>query len=74
MGPHFLKSCGYKFSQRNTVELAGLQACPLQSIGRPSALETKIGRLEESIHQHWPTASEKRMNFVVGHACVKKRY
>jgi hypothetical protein len=57
---------------RNMVELAGLQPRPLQHVGRPSALVTRIGRLEESSRQHWPT-SDKRMNCVVCHARTKKR-
>jgi hypothetical protein len=54
------------------VELVGPQPRPLQHVGRPSALATRIGRLEESSRQHWPT-SNKRMNCVVCHARTKKR-
>jgi hypothetical protein len=76
-----LKSCGCKLSQtdfqptlvRNMVKFAGQQPCPLQAVGRPSALATRIGHQEESSHHHWPTATEKRIDCVVCHACTKKR-
>jgi hypothetical protein len=75
-----LKSCGSKLSHRdlrltlvrNMVQFAGPQPCPLQSVGRPLALARRIGRLEESSHQHWPTATEKRMDCVVCHARTKR--
>jgi len=55
------------------VEVAGLQSCPLQTVGRPSALAKRIGHLEESSPQHWPTKTETRMDDVVCHAHTKKR-
>jgi len=62
----FLKSCGSKVSHRdfrltlmrNVVELAGLQPCPLKTMGRPSALAKRIGCLEDSSHQHRPPTTE----------------
>ena len=56
-----LMSCSPKLSHRdfrltlvrNMVEFAGPQPHPQQSVGRPSALATKIGRLEKSSCQHW---------------------
>jgi hypothetical protein len=76
-----LKSCGSNISHRdfrltlvrNMVELAGPQPRPLQPVGRPSALVTKIGCLEESSRQHWPTTSDKMMICVVCHSRKKKR-
>ena len=76
-----LNSCGSKLSHRdfrltlvrNMVQLAGPQPRPLQPVGRPSALATRIGRLEESSRKHWPTTTEKRMDCVVCHARTKKR-
>jgi hypothetical protein len=76
-----LTSCGSKLSHRdfrlslvrNMVEFAGPQPRPQQSVSRPSALATRIGHLEESSHQHWPTTTEKMMDCVVCHACIKKR-
>jgi hypothetical protein len=81
LNSHILvKSCGSKLSHRdfrltlvrNMVELAGPQSRPLQPAGRPSALATRIGRLQESSRQHWPTTIEKRMDCVVCHARTKK--
>jgi hypothetical protein len=40
---------------RNVVELAGPQPRPLQTVGRLSALATRMGRLEECSCLHWPT-------------------
>jgi hypothetical protein len=76
-----LTSCGPKLSHRDfrltivrdMVEVAGPQPRPQQCVGRPSVLATRIGRLEESSLQHWPTTTEKRMDCVVCHARTKKR-
>jgi hypothetical protein len=76
-----LRSCGSKLSHsdvrltpvRNMVESAGPQPSPQRSVGRPLALATRIGRLEESSHQHCPTTTEKRLDCVVCHARTKKR-
>jgi hypothetical protein len=75
-----LKCCGSKVSHRdfrltlvrNMVELAGLQPRPPKTMGRPSALATRIGRLKESSRQHWPPTNE-RTDCVVHQALTKKR-
>jgi hypothetical protein len=56
---------------RNWTELAGLQPHPLQTVGRPSALATRIGCLVKNSHQHSPTTTKVRMDCVVCHAHTK---
>jgi len=73
-----LKSRGSKLSHsyfrlvRNIVEPAGPQPCPLQTVGRPSALATRLGCLGKRRHQHWPTTTETRMGCVVCHGSTKE--
>jgi hypothetical protein len=55
------------------VELAGQQPCPLQAVGRPSALAKRIGRLEESSPQHWPTKTKTRMDIVMCVMPIQRR-
>jgi hypothetical protein len=57
---------------RNMVELAGWQPHPLQTMGRPSALATRIGRLEDSSRQHWPPTTE-RIDCAVRKARTKRQ-
>jgi len=57
---------------RNIVELAGPQPCPLQTVGRPSALVTRVGCLGKSSHQHWPTTTETRMDCVACYSGTKE--
>jgi len=70
-----LKSRDSKFSHRDfglVRNIAGPQPSPLQTVGIPSALMTRLGCLEESSHQHWPTTTETRMDCVVCHGHTKK--
>jgi hypothetical protein len=55
---------------RNKVELAGPQPHPLQTVGRPSAVATRIGCMVNS-RQHPPTTTKARMDCVVYHAHTK---
>jgi hypothetical protein len=52
--------------------IAWPRPCPLQTVGGSSALATRLGCLEESSHQHWPTTTETRMDCVVCHGHTKK--
>lgn len=74
-----LNSCGSEVSHRdfkltlvrNMVELDGQQPRPQTTMGRPSALVTRIGHLEDSSHQHWPSTTEG-IECAVHQACTKK--
>jgi len=75
----FSWSCGSELSHRdfrltfvrNKGELAGPQPHPLQTVGRPSALATRIGCLVENSRQHSPNTTKARMDCVVCHAHTK---
>lgn len=73
----FLKFCGSKLSHRDLRIVRNILAClttalPNETVGRPSALATRVGCMEESSDQHWPTTTEMRMDCVVCHGYTKK--
>ncbi|PSN48795.1 PiggyBac transposable element-derived protein 4 [Blattella germanica] len=77
-----LTSCGAKLTHRDfrlrlvleLLEQGGWQTRPSPYVGRPSAMSSRVARLEESDKKHWrPTISTTKMNCTVCYNKNKKR-